>query len=327
MAKLGFSIFALCSCIILILVEQKAGVSARSRSSKPATTSCGKSFCEHASNYPLTDTNKKSLESDPKLAFLKGAVPTKGSSGLADDDPDIPNQAPQLQLCQSKVDIIYPQEAENIRGQRRFIINFGPFTQGLTIERCTVDNFRLPCNYVGIPPAYQSICIQRESEHRLNTIETDASGQVQTSVDTFRFPSYCACKIIPAPMAATLQANRCAPEAAPFATGPQFYAAPATAVLQPLTTSNYAPAPVQGGYGQGLASNAGFAGAGGYGQMGYDGAPVSGSGASLTGRSDGLFNSPSSGFNTGSNGAAAPAKSGLAGFPTSSRGYPGFFIQ
>jgi Spaetzle len=59
------------------------------------------------------------------------------------------------------------------------------------------DSFRQPCNYIGTPPDYQSVCVQKEMEHRLTTIESDPStGSVSTSVDLFRFPSYCACKLV-----------------------------------------------------------------------------------------------------------------------------------
>ena len=60
------------------------------------------------------------------------------------------------------------------------------------------DSFRLACNYIGTPPGYQSLCVQKEIEHRLTTIDTDPStSSVSTSVDIFKFPSYCACKLIP----------------------------------------------------------------------------------------------------------------------------------
>ncbi|OQV14409.1 hypothetical protein BV898_11386 [Hypsibius exemplaris] len=128
-------------------------------------TSCGSAFCERSREYPVNSAFQRSMESDPRFAALKGSVVPKVSSAMSDDDPNLPADDTQYQICKSKTDIIFPQEAQNTRGERKFIINFGPFVQGITIERCMSDSFRMSCNYIGTPPDYQSVCVQKEIEN------------------------------------------------------------------------------------------------------------------------------------------------------------------
>ncbi|GAV05760.1 hypothetical protein RvY_15840 [Ramazzottius varieornatus] len=163
-------------------------------------TSCGQQFCERSSAYPVVPEIQKVLESDRSFAPLKQALtsltPNK-TSKMADDDPVLPRGDPHYQICPSDLELIFPQEAMNTRGQRKFIINFGPFAQSVAMERCRPEMYSLPCNYVGVPPEYSSTCVQKEMEHRLTTIDSDPNvGSVETSVDVFRFPSYCACQLV-----------------------------------------------------------------------------------------------------------------------------------
>ncbi|XP_055339616.1 uncharacterized protein LOC129589109 [Paramacrobiotus metropolitanus] len=185
----------LSNLVLLLSISHRVA----SMKSNWSQTTCGKTFCEKSMEYPISIFQQKQLTNDSSLEFLKNLqITNKPNKEVSEDDPYYSQYGDiQIQICPSDVSVIFPQEALNTRGQRRFLINFPPFMQGIRVERCLPAPISSPCSYVGVPPGFQSICSQQEMEHRLTTIDTDINGVVQTGTDIFRLPSYCTCRLIP----------------------------------------------------------------------------------------------------------------------------------
>lgn len=100
-------------------------------------------------------------------------------------DPSRPGDA---YLCDSEVELFYPQVGLTSQDKWKVIVNTPNYTQGIRIERCS--RLKSPCNYANhfsIP--FEPICEQKYIIRQLVSV----NDRRKTSIDQFKIPSCCNC--------------------------------------------------------------------------------------------------------------------------------------
>jgi Spaetzle len=94
----------------------------------------------------------------------------------------------ETNMCNTVNRVIYPQAGRTHNGKLLFIVNQGPYRQGVRIELCLQP--KKPCRMSeNFPLGYTTSCKQLFSYHYL--ISLDENGAAVR--DVFKFPVCCKC--------------------------------------------------------------------------------------------------------------------------------------
>lgn len=96
----------------------------------------------------------------------------------------------EAKLCQSECSIKRPQKLKNVNNEMRTIVNHENYTQAVTFEICSTENF--PCTFNVFPNSVRSFCQQKYTIHKLLAFDEVKKCVVN---DKFLIPSSCDCMI------------------------------------------------------------------------------------------------------------------------------------
>lgn len=157
--------------------------------------SCGSNYCEDDPNYPeqsldqlnlwqydFDEPDKNSQSADAEAVASDTARPKRSldSSGFLVEE----------KLCKSVCRNVRLQKMKNVNDEMRTIVNHRNYTQRVTMETCTSENF--PCTFNIYPKTVKSFCQQKYSVRKLLAFDEVKRCVVR---DKFLVPSSCDCLI------------------------------------------------------------------------------------------------------------------------------------
>lgn len=153
----------------------------------PQCASSIQTYCEDIDGYPAdyieylmrrNGTHYGQLVNSKRYAMPFGGLQSRFAAPTSTED---------MSYCNSNVIVVYPKIALSVDKQWNFVINHGPFSQGVRIELCTNDDM---CRFASIlPNGYKSQCRQKFMERTLVSLDKDGN----TMKNLYQFPSHCEC--------------------------------------------------------------------------------------------------------------------------------------
>jgi len=148
-------------------------------------------FCETSNDYPHElDVDSNLLQNSLIKAKIFDAKNTKSRN-------NIPNfsvqtrfgaQGDKVRACKVSRRQIFPQKAQNIRGEYLFIVNDGRYRQAVEIEQCESEGQTCLADNDAPSPG-NTVCKQKYATYKLYAI----SASRNQIYDSFSLPSACVC--------------------------------------------------------------------------------------------------------------------------------------
>lgn len=149
---------------------------------------CGSNYCEKDPNYPeqqLDQLNLWQYDFDEPEENSQSADEARPKRSL---DPS--GFLVEEKLCKSECRNVRPQKMRNVNDELRTIVNHRNYTQRVTMETCSAENF--PCTFDIYPKSVKSFCQQKYSVRKLLAFDEVNRCVVR---DKFLVPSSCDCLI------------------------------------------------------------------------------------------------------------------------------------